>query len=746
MEENKKYAGLFPAWAMALAVCLCGLFACSDKEEVTVPVHEQEVKKVKVAVLMDKEQEARWRRVTAWANENLAKAQAGLDCRVELVPEFYVQNGDDDFSKRVRALVADTALAAIVGPTDSRKAQIAARILSEKDASHKPMIAPCATQTDFQRKYADKPYIWNMAESYVAELETLLATIAQKTYPKTEGVALVSSITDKDYIEWFSFLAQEYGVKVVGLHTYSTPENLRQIVKENFVDNWSSKDVIFHPADLESCLAFDEQYSVSKEQLKEEYGGQSGYNIAKPYFYCTGGFVQDTIAATVKNFYRGIDLYADVETGFDNAYRLRFSEDLSNGEAQLYDALMLVAYGATLSNHTKKKLETSIGSILAENDGLYNSGSGWLPSDIAINFSNLSQGKISNDICGASGSWQFDGENHTNAHESTYRAWKFSNSSQGFVTLGYTSSALRHSDASTNNIWDQIASKADSTFDITGNIPTYPELHSTWALLVAGSKGWENYRFQADVFAMYQMLKENGFDDDHIVLICEDDLVGNPKNKTPGELRVSPDGPNVYDHAAIDYKLSDLSPDDIGAILQGKKSQRLPHVIEATDKDNIFVFWSSHGSFSGNVDFGTTRKIDYKDFRSYLAGATHRKILLAVEACYSGGLGEACEGIPGLLAITAANPYETSHADVWSYDLQIYLSNSFTRGFKNFVDNKFGNVRDLYFTLARTIHGSHPKLYNLQHYGNVYNEYVQEFLIHWDEGETAASALRRYSK
>ena len=38
----------------------------------------------------------------------------------------------------------------------------------------------------------------------------------------------------------------------------------------------------------------------------------------------------------------------------------------------------------------------------------------------------------------------------------------------------------------------------------------YPKLDDNWALLIAASKGWENYRFQADVFAMYKILKDHG--------------------------------------------------------------------------------------------------------------------------------------------------------------------------------------------------------------------------------------------
>ena len=102
---------------------------------------------------------------------------------------------------------------------------------------------------------------------------------------------------------------------------------------------------------------------------------------------------------------------------------------------------------------------------------------------------------------------------------------------------------------------------------------------------------------------------------------------------------------------------------------------------------------------------------------------------MAVEACYSGGLGVACEGLPGCLFITAANPYETSHAAVWSDDYYAYLSNGFTSGFQESIDlSPAISLRDLYYTVASHTAGSHVKVYNSSNYGSVYNETMGEYL------------------
>lgn len=119
----------------------------------------------------------------------------------------------------------------------------------------------------------------------------------------------------------------------------------------------------------------------------------------------------------------------------------------------------------------------------------------------------------------------------------------------------------------------------------------------------------------------------------------------------------------------------------------------------------------------------------YERLRTILDNTSHRKLLMAVEACYSGGLGEACEGLPGCLLITAANPYETSHADVWSEEVGVFLSNGFTRGFQEAIgSNPDISLRDMYYTLARNTSGSHVKVYNVSNYGNVYSNTMSEYL------------------
>ena len=47
---------------------------------------------------------------------------------------------------------------------------------------------------------------------------------------------------------------------------------------------------------------------------------------------------------------------------------------------------------------------------------------------------------------------------------------------------------------------------------------------ANWAVLVAGSSEWTNYRHQADVCHSYQILHKNGIPDSNIIVMMYDDL------------------------------------------------------------------------------------------------------------------------------------------------------------------------------------------------------------------------------
>ena len=261
---------------------------------------------------------------------------------------------------------------------------------------------------------------------------------------------------------------------------------------------------------------------------------------------------------------------------------------------------------------------------------------------------------------------------------------------------------------------------------------SYPEHKDNYAVVVAGSSGWSNYRHQADALAMYHALKAQGFDDDHIILIMEDDIAHHAKNLHPGVMKITSDGDNLYEGVEIDYKMSDLYSADIDNILTGEKTARTPVVLETTENDNVFVFWSGHGEYKSLIY--NEQEFRASEVRSMLETMhekkRYRKLFFVMETCFSGSVAESCEGIPGILLMTAANESETSKADMFDNELGVYLSNGFTRAFQDkIIEHPDVTLRDLFYHVVRQTAGSHASLYNYKNYGNIYHEHLDEMVV-----------------
>jgi len=189
----------------------------------------------------------------------------------------------------------------------------------------------------------------------------------------------------------------------------------------------------------------------------------------------------------------------------------------------------------------------------------------------------------------------------------------------------------------------------------------------------------------------------------------------------------------VYKDVQIDYHTSDISPADIKSILCGERDSRLTQVIGADEDDNVFIFWSGHGS-KGQLQWldertGFTRELAEGTFSAMYEKKCYRKVLCMVETCYSGSVFTAIEGLPGMLAFTAANANESSKADVYNCDLDVWMSNRFTMTFQDCVaKNPRISLRDLYYKLFVNTVGSHVVLFNANNYGNIYKNDIGEFL------------------
>ncbi|CAL4087008.1 unnamed protein product [Meganyctiphanes norvegica] len=211
----------------------------------------------------------------------------------------------------------------------------------------------------------------------------------------------------------------------------------------------------------------------------------------------------------------------------------------------------------------------------------------------------------------------------------------------------------------------------------TGIIPTVPykEEGELWALLVAGSSTWQNYRHQADLCHAYQILHAHGVPDDHIIVMMEDDIAYNKQNPTQGVIVNRPGGPNVYSGIPKDYTGVDVTYQNFLKILQGDeeglKGIGTGKVIKSGPSDRIFVNMVDHGAPGifgfpphPNSGFHFLKATDLIDtINSMHKLSKYKKMVIYLESCQSGSMFQNL--LPddmNVLAVTASNAKEMSFA------------------------------------------------------------------------------------
>jgi len=189
-----------------------------------------------------------------------------------------------------------------------------------------------------------------------------------------------------------------------------------------------------------------------------------------------------------------------------------------------------------------------------------------------------------------------------------------------------------------------------------------------YAVLVAGSKGYSNYRHQADVCHAYQILKRNGIPEDNIITMAYDDIAHAFRNPYKGKLFNKPTekgtpGVDVYAGCKIDYKKGDVNPKTFLAVLKGDASAVKGKVLNTTANDRVFINFADHGA-PGLIAFphGELHADDLNEALQYMHDHNmYKELVFYLEACESGSMfdGRLPSNI-SIFATTAANGQESS--------------------------------------------------------------------------------------
>ena len=773
MEMKSGKIILFIAYLMIHASCFT---SCKQEDDTIVYRQSRRWVEKTVAVVAPTSSstatKARFERTAQWFLGNLHQAQLNDTLCISLKLEWHDEL-TEDLAQLGETLANRDDVMAVIGPFDNDAVALFAPSCQQ---THKPVIAPTATSEDVIRRFAvgtagvanKEPFLWALTETDITFCEVLMSMYASfvKSLDFDLGTSTPAALFSPDdsygrtFFDWGPYQAEEMGIAFSHNDQYTDDADLHRRMKD-YLDELEEQPAYSSFGNGTFCIIETTQQLYDIARLRMEWfgfdpdeplegeGKEEMQQIieywARTYF-AFSNLTQESIdalgpkRADILQYYQGFSPYADPTTGFEKSYEVKFGTKPTFAECKFYDALMLAAFAASYMEHSttdtqqqtpNTRFNSAIIAITTPQTQQL-SGAAWSTASMELYLSAMEQGRLMN-FKGASGDISFDRETYTSSIHTTYVHWQIKD---GRLTHPfYLSSDGSHRTGSAMAAWNWLVENPEEAFaneaeDKDAAI-TYPTLKDQYAVLVQGSNGWNNYRHQADVLSLYQMLKQNGYDDDHIILIIDKALASDSKNPERGVIRAEDNGENLCSNVVIDYDNASLSPTDIASILTGLKTDT---------GSNILFYWSGHGHNKANngtnelawrnnaAGQGMTADLLRTTIATMQQQRLFRKMLVITEPCFSEAVITPLVGIPGVLAMSSAGSFEQSFADNWSSELGVWRCNRFSRNLvTHLTASPSTTYRDLYLYCAQHTLGSHVHIVNSANFGNLYTTGPQEF-------------------
>ena len=276
-----------------------------------------------------------------------------------------------------------------------------------------------------------------------------------------------------------------------------------------------------------------------------------------------------------------------------------------------------------------------------------------------------------------------------------------------------------------------------------------------WAVLIAGSSNWYNYRHQSDVCHAYHLLtKKHGIPRRNVITFMVNDIAFNSENPNRGHILNALSGKDVYEGVMIDYMGIDVTPQNFLDVLLGKDMDvGSRKTLLSGPKDKVFVNFVDHGA-PGVLGFPMD-ELHLADLTNVLdamhSQQKYKQMLWYVEACFSGSMFNTLDPNMNITAHTAANESESSWACIWDDDIGVYLGDCWSLNWMNNTEQFFPNlveetVEQQYLAVKNMTFESHTEIFG--DLTLIYKEPISFFMGHKrkkTETEPLSVPARKYS-
>lgn len=634
--------------------------------------------------------------------------------RVELV---FRDTSGKDLKRLAQGLIDDPSVQVVIGPQTSAEVYEIAPMFV---ANGKSLVSPSATAGDIFRAFGKKRFFFRTCQSDVAQVRTIVHLLSSRRV-KRFSLVYEDSVYGKTFSDWMGFFATEREMQLLDVVRFRPGQGGL-------------------PRVLGRALEGDPEYVVcaagplDAAGIKKELDRQDG----RAKLLLTDAAETQYLLDVLGDAAEGLELVspaADPASGFEAAYKKRFGYAPYDFAAPTYDAFYLAVCALARNERQAgtQGVEASLGDVISGRGRKL----GWDEVDEAID--RILKGERP-DITGASGSLAFDDEFGVDPVQTFYALDRVStregardfltvdtfdsDESLGFGALDNGASAGR-----------TLASGAHSELEARGKASYSPgPKGDSWAVIIATSAGWEDYRHQADALAVYDMLRGNGFGDDRIVLFSVDDVPNSMNNPRRGDVHHTVGGKNLRKGAVVDYAGSDVTVTNLERVMLGDRAAAAPTVLDTDGRSNVLLFIVDHGE-PGSVVFEKDAR-DRALSAERLAGIVermharkrYRQMLIVTEVCYGESMALDIAS-PGVVCLTGAARNERSFAANYDAEIGAWLADDFTYQVLSVIGREPSiSIADLYGRVYGRVAGSHVRIKNQRAFGDIYGTRVSEFV------------------
>ena len=223
-------------------------------------------------------------------------------------------------------------------------------------------------------------------------------------------------------------------------------------------------------------------------------------------------------------------------------------------------------------------------------------------------------------------------------------------------------------------------------------LPVTASSVDNYAVIMCGSKGWSNYRHQADVYAWRRVLINRGFSPSNIITLSFNDVPYSESQN--GSIYHTCNGPDIYE-PIINYTGADANKQNFFKVLSSIPSGKGGLFKREV---NVLVVYINHGAYDLlSTPNAFDQPIYVDEFGEVVNELSTRvaRVFCILEACHSGTIAMHAKYNKNVIFMTAANPKQSSYSHGYCERLGVFTTNEMTYHLLNYLDNSDNDERSV---------------------------------------------------